>query len=172
MSLRSTTLALAAMMAFAVPAAAQGRREASTIPPGHRPPAGMCRIWLDDVPPGRQPEPMDCATARRWAPENSRVIYGSDEDERRDRLRMREQARRGGVARQEEDRDVRRDEMKRSSSRRDDSDVKLEEDLKRDTDRKRIEVKRDSQRGDPVLKRRTEAKRTAATGRRPPRVKR
>ena len=165
MSLRSTTLALAAMMAFAVPAAAQGSRGTSKIPPGHRPPPGMCRIWLDDVPPGRQPEPMDCATARRWAPEKSRVIYGSADDERRDRLRMREEVRL-------RDRDVRRDEVKRRRDRRDDADVKLEEDLKRDTDRKRIEVKRDEQRRDPELKRRTEAKRTAATGRRPLRVKR
>ena len=165
MSLRSTTLALAAMLAFAVPAAAQGSRGTSKIPPGHRPPAGMCRIWLDGVAPGRQPEPMDCTTARRWAPENSRVIYGSAVDERREQLRMREELR-------TRDRDGRRDELKRDSDRTDDADVKLEADLKRDTDRKRIEVKREERRRDPELKRRADAKRTADTARRPPRVKR
>lgn len=48
------------------------------IPRGHMPPPGMCRIWIDGVPPGRQPRPTDCATARRQAPRNGRVIYGRD----------------------------------------------------------------------------------------------
>jgi hypothetical protein len=46
------------------------------VPPGQRPPAGMCRIWVDGVPPGRQPRPTDCATAERNVPPNARVIYG------------------------------------------------------------------------------------------------
>ena len=48
------------------------------IPPGHMPPAGMCRIWIDGVPPGRQPAPTDCATAERNRPSNARVIYGAE----------------------------------------------------------------------------------------------
>ena len=60
-----------------VPAKNWGRR-ADDIPPGHRPPAGMCRIWIDGVPPGRQPAPTDCATAVRNRPANGRVIYGDD----------------------------------------------------------------------------------------------
>jgi hypothetical protein len=47
------------------------------VPPGHMPPAGMCRIWIDGVPPGRQPAPTDCATAERTRPSNARVVYGA-----------------------------------------------------------------------------------------------
>ncbi len=46
------------------------------IPPGQLPPAGMCRIWIDGVPPGRQPAPTDCQTAVRTKPANARVIWG------------------------------------------------------------------------------------------------
>ncbi|MEJ7809498.1 MAG: hypothetical protein WKG32_03690 [Gemmatimonadaceae bacterium] len=71
-------LALSAT-AVAVPLAAQNRgRNDEGIPPGQRPPAGMCRIWIDDVPPGRQPAPTDCATAERRRPSNARVIYGAN----------------------------------------------------------------------------------------------
>jgi hypothetical protein len=60
----------------------QGRRARGTasgrIPPGHMPPAGMCRIWIDGVPPGRQPAPTDCRTAERNRPYNARVIYGGE----------------------------------------------------------------------------------------------
>jgi hypothetical protein len=59
------------------PLQAQGHRgEGRGIPPGHMPPAGMCRIWIDGVPPGRQSAPMDCAIAVRRAPRHARVIYG------------------------------------------------------------------------------------------------
>ena len=50
---------------------------ARTVPPGQMPPAGMCRIWIDGVPPGRQPAPTDCATAERNRPSNARVLYGA-----------------------------------------------------------------------------------------------
>ena len=49
-----------------------------TIPAGSRPPAGMCRIWLDDVPAGQQPAATDCATAVKNKPQNGRVIFGDD----------------------------------------------------------------------------------------------
>ena len=42
------------------------------------PPAGLCRIWIDGVPPGRQPAPTDCATAERTRPNNARVLYGTE----------------------------------------------------------------------------------------------
>jgi hypothetical protein len=48
------------------------------VPDGHRPPPGMCRIWIDGVPPGQQPAPTDCATAVRNRPANGRVIFGDD----------------------------------------------------------------------------------------------
>jgi hypothetical protein len=65
------------LAAIAVPASAQSRdRGPDDVPPGHRPPPGMCRIWIDGVPPGQQPEPTDCATAVRERPAGSRVIFG------------------------------------------------------------------------------------------------
>jgi hypothetical protein len=64
-------------------ASAQGRsenrgRNADGVPPGHRPPAGMCRIWIDGVPPGKQPAVTDCRTAIARRPANARVIFGDD----------------------------------------------------------------------------------------------
>jgi hypothetical protein len=75
--MKKTAIALAILLG--APLGAQGRgRNIDGVPPGHRPPAGMCRIWIDGVPPGRQPAPTDCATAVRNRPSNARVIYGDD----------------------------------------------------------------------------------------------
>jgi len=77
--MRKTELVAVAVaaLAAATPAAAQGRgRGNNGVPPGHRPAAGMCRIWIDGVPPGHQPPPTDCATAELHRPANARVIYG------------------------------------------------------------------------------------------------
>lgn len=52
------------------------RKKSDHIPPGQRPPAGMCRIWIDGVPPGQQPAPTDCQTAVANKPANARVIWG------------------------------------------------------------------------------------------------
>lgn len=52
---------------------------AEHIPPGQLPPRGMCRVWIDGVPPGQQPAVTDCATAERTRVANSRVIYGDRE---------------------------------------------------------------------------------------------
>ena len=62
---------------------AQGRapqrpKPDTTIPRSAIPPAGMCRIWLDDVPVAQQPAPTDCATAVRNRPAKGRVIFGDD----------------------------------------------------------------------------------------------
>src|SRR5437763_16715056 len=66
-------------LAVASPLAAQGRGNPGHIPPGQLPRAGMCRVWIDGVPPGRQPAATDCGTARAQAAANGgRVIYGSD----------------------------------------------------------------------------------------------
>jgi hypothetical protein len=54
-------------------------RTSSRIPPGHLPPRGLCRVWIDGVPPGQQPPVTDCATAERNRTVNSRVIYGDQE---------------------------------------------------------------------------------------------
>ncbi len=83
----SVILAIAVLGAAAGTASAQGRgrgRANDNIPPGHRPPAGMCRIWIDGVPPGHQPAPTDCETAVRNQPPNSRIIWGENTG-RRDR---------------------------------------------------------------------------------------
>lgn len=64
---------------FATNAGAQVIVQANAVPPGQRPPAGMCRVWMDGVPAGRQARPTDCATARATAPLNSRIIVGADE---------------------------------------------------------------------------------------------
>ena len=76
--------------------AGQGRdRDGDGVPPGHRPPAGMCRIWIDGVPPGRQPAPTDCATAHRERPANARVVYGEAEGDRDSRGRGKGKAKQG-----------------------------------------------------------------------------
>ena len=56
-----------------------GRRSNANIPRGQLAPAGMCRIWIDGVPPGRQPAPMDCQTAMAIRPANSRVLFGNQQ---------------------------------------------------------------------------------------------
>jgi hypothetical protein len=54
----------------------ESKQKKDKIPPGQLPPAGMCRIWIDGVPPGRQPAPTDCQTAVANKPANARVIWG------------------------------------------------------------------------------------------------
>src|SRR3712207_4179925 len=80
MSKLSIVLAFS-VLAAAAPLGAQGRdrdRAPDDIPPAHRPPPGMCRVWVDGVPPGQQPAPTDCKTAIRNRPPNGRVIFGDD----------------------------------------------------------------------------------------------
>lgn len=48
------------------------------VPSTHLPPPGMCRIWLDNVPPAQQPAPTDCASAVRNQPRNGRVIFNDE----------------------------------------------------------------------------------------------
>jgi hypothetical protein len=66
---------LMSALVVAAPLNAQGK---DTVASEHRPPPGMCRIWLKDVPPSRQPEPTDCSTAIRRRPPNARVIFGDE----------------------------------------------------------------------------------------------
>lgn len=56
----------------------QSRRD-QIVPPGFFPPSGMCRIWINDVPPGQQPAPTDCASAVRNRPANGKVLFGDDQ---------------------------------------------------------------------------------------------
>jgi hypothetical protein len=48
------------------------------IPPAFYPPAGMCRIWINEVPAGQQPAPTDCASAVRNRPANGKVLFGDE----------------------------------------------------------------------------------------------
>ncbi|HJQ19895.1 MAG TPA: hypothetical protein VJ867_06050 [Gemmatimonadaceae bacterium] len=61
-----------------VAAVLSGSDRTDRIPPGQLPPRGMCRLWIDNVPPGHQPAVTDCATAerQRLTTANSHVIYG------------------------------------------------------------------------------------------------
>ena len=76
-----TRLALILLLALAAPAAAQAVEQGKGGDQGalaHRPPPGMCRIWINGVPAERQPAPTDCATAMRRRPSNARVIFGDE----------------------------------------------------------------------------------------------
>ena len=63
-----------------VPGAADRAHQADTagVPVSYRPPPGMCRIWLDNVPPAQQPAPTECSAAVRNRPANGRVLFGDD----------------------------------------------------------------------------------------------
>ena len=77
----SLKLAAVLVAVTATSASAQGRgRNVDGVPPGMRPPAGMCRVWVNGVPPGQQSGVTDCATAQAQAQvrANSRVLYGSN----------------------------------------------------------------------------------------------
>jgi hypothetical protein len=73
------TLIGAALVALSSTADAQKRGKAGDkVPPGHLPPPGLCRVWIDGVPPGRQPAATDCQTAIATRPANARILYGDD----------------------------------------------------------------------------------------------
>ena len=82
MTRSSYVLVLAAMLAGGSSIRAQARPHPQepkpTVPRSHLPPAGMCRIWLDNVPPAQQPAPTDCASAVRNQPRNARVIFSEE----------------------------------------------------------------------------------------------
>src|SRR5947209_5331643 len=93
--MKQLTTILALLFAIALAptnsAGAQGRgKKPPTVPAESRPPAGMCRIWLDDVPAGQQPAPTDCATAVKNKPQNGRVIFGDDyaKDDKGDKKKL------------------------------------------------------------------------------------
>lgn len=84
--LKHAAIAFAVIALSATSAAAQGRGKGNKgkVPPGHMPPAGLCKVWYDGVPPGRQPRgAMTCAQAERIAARDGvRVIYGDGRDAR------------------------------------------------------------------------------------------
>lgn len=61
------------------PAASSGmpaHSGSASIPPGHLPPPGKCRIWHHDREPGQQPPPGDCKRLRRSVPPGASLIRG------------------------------------------------------------------------------------------------
>ncbi len=80
---RTSILYLVGLIVAAVaPAMAQQQPKDSShrsaVPADARPPKGMCRIWIDNVPAAQQPAATDCATAVKNRPANGRVIFGDD----------------------------------------------------------------------------------------------
>ena len=75
-----------ALVCVAASASAQqtGASGKDEVPAEFKPPKGMCRIWLKDVPAKQQPAPTDCAAAVKNVPQNGRVIFG-DVDEKKDK---------------------------------------------------------------------------------------
>jgi len=55
----------------------RGRGNGRAIPPGHMPPPGACRVWIEGRPPGHQPSVTSCRQAQRDAYRyGGRVIRG------------------------------------------------------------------------------------------------
>ena len=116
--LKTIALSLAITLAAAAPLSAQGQAtRPGKIPPGQRPPAGMCRIWLDGVPAGQQPAPTDCATAVRNRPANGRVIFGDDYVEGRGKKLNGDADERRTAPREERDGDRANDDARRGDRR-------------------------------------------------------
>ena len=78
MGLGVVTIGLSPVSASRALQAQGARPKQDTIPRAYMPPAKMCRVWIDGVPPAQQPAPTDCPTAIQKKPANGRVIYGED----------------------------------------------------------------------------------------------
>ncbi len=46
------------------------------IPPGHMPPAGLCRVWIPGRPPGHQSPPGRCEDLQYQVPPGGYLIRG------------------------------------------------------------------------------------------------
>lgn len=49
-----------------------------TVPPGHYPPPGQCRLWYPGRPPGQQPKPVKCSQLRGKAAGTGAFILYND----------------------------------------------------------------------------------------------
>ena len=77
----ATILALGVLLtpglAYGQRPAQERERDRVEVPRRYQPPPGMCRIWVNGVPAGKQPAPTDCTTALRERPANGRVVFGA-----------------------------------------------------------------------------------------------
>jgi hypothetical protein len=80
------TLVCSASLAGVAHAQQGGGKGEDEVPKAYRPPPGMCRIWLEKVPPKQQPAPTDCPTAIRNRPPNGKVIFGDDYKDRAEKV--------------------------------------------------------------------------------------
>jgi hypothetical protein len=85
-SVRVLCVAGSLALLVALPLAAQDRgvqetKAAIGVPQSAQPPAGLCRVWLENVPASRQPAPTDCATAIKNRPNNARIVFGNLSEE-------------------------------------------------------------------------------------------
>ena len=71
-------VATAAPLMAQQPTQKDSSKKGASIPADARPPKGMCRIWIDNVPAAQQPAATDCPTAVKNRPSNGRVIFGDD----------------------------------------------------------------------------------------------
>ena len=115
MRLSTTTAAAMAILAAAackpIPAsepsprpAPTARRSPSTaaslsIPPGHLPPPGQCRVWMPGEPPGHQPKPRSCSNIERTAPAGSYIVERPGKDRKYVHVRMVDERRPGVIVR-------------------------------------------------------------------------
>jgi len=76
MKLRTTLFTL--VWSAGLDGVAHAQQKEGEVPKEYRPPKGMCRIWLNDVPAKQQPAPTDCPTAVRNRPSNGKVVFGDD----------------------------------------------------------------------------------------------
>jgi len=72
-----------------------------SVPPGHLPKAGECRIWIPGTPPGQQPKPKSrpCAGIAPFAPPGSWIIYRPTDDKKVVHIREVDARRAGTVVR-------------------------------------------------------------------------
>jgi len=89
-------------VSVAVPAKAMAPAAtgSANVPVAMLPPAGLCRIWINEVPASQQPAPTDCATALRQRPANGTILYGPTErDSMGERFEEQARARRESASR-------------------------------------------------------------------------
>jgi hypothetical protein len=79
--LAGSLASLAALPLGAQEKSTKETKAANTVPQSAQPPAGLCRVWLENVPASQQPAPTDCATAIKNRPQNAKIVFGNLRDE-------------------------------------------------------------------------------------------